>query len=30
MVTMRSRTKNQDGQVVQEFAAKLVVPRRPA
>ncbi len=30
MVTMRSQTKNQNGQVVQEFAAKLVVPRRPA
>lgn len=29
MVTMRSRTLNQNGQVVQEFAAKLVVPRRP-
>ncbi len=28
MVTMRSRTKNQDGQVVQEFTAKMVVPRR--
>lgn len=30
MVTMRSRTMNQAGQVVQEFNAKLVVPRRPA
>jgi len=30
MVTMRSRTMNQAGQVVQEFTAKLVVPRRPA
>ncbi|MBN9527796.1 MAG: MaoC family dehydratase [Alphaproteobacteria bacterium] len=28
MVTLRSRTMNQDGQVVQEFTAKLVVPRR--
>lgn len=30
MVTMRSRTMNQAGQVVQEFTAKLVVPRRSA
>ncbi len=30
MVTMRSKTMNQAGQVVQEFTAKLVVPRRPA
>lgn len=28
MVTLRSRTMNQDGQVVQEFTAKLVVQRR--
>lgn len=30
MVTMRSRTMNQAGQIVQEFTAKLVVPRRTA
>ena len=29
MVTMRSETKNQRGEVVQVLIAKLVVPRRP-
>jgi acyl dehydratase len=30
MVTVRSETKNQRGEVVQVLTAKLVVPRRPA
>lgn len=30
MVTLRSETLNQRGEVVQIFTAKLVVPRRPA
>jgi acyl dehydratase len=30
MVTMRSETKNQRGEVVQVLVAKLVVPRKPA
>jgi acyl dehydratase len=30
MVTMRSETRNQRGEVVQILTAKLVVPRRPA
>lgn len=30
MVTLRSRTLNQEGQVVQTLVSKLVVPRRPA
>lgn len=30
MVTMRSETKNQNGEVVQVLIAKLVVPRAPA
>ncbi len=30
MVTMRSETRNQRGEVVQTLTAKLVVPRRPA
>jgi acyl dehydratase len=30
MVTVRSETKNQDGEVVQRFTGKLVVPRRSA
>src|SRR6266508_5708797 len=30
MVTIRSETRNQHGQIVQIFAAKLVVPRRSA
>jgi acyl dehydratase len=29
MVTMRSETRNQRGEVVQMLTAKLVVPRRP-
>ena len=29
MVTMRSETKNQRGEVVQHFVGKLVVPKRP-
>ena len=30
IVTMRSETRNQRGEVVQLFTAKLVVPRRPS
>ena len=30
MVTVRSETKNQDGEVVQRFTGKFVVPRRSA
>ena len=30
MVTVRSETRNQRGEVVQVLTAKLVVPRRPA
>jgi acyl dehydratase len=30
MVTLRSETINQKGEVVQVLVAKLVVPRRPA
>jgi acyl dehydratase len=30
MVTLRSETRNQQGEVVQTLTAKLVVPRRPA
>ena len=30
IVTIRSETRNQRGDVVQVFTAKLVVPRRPA
>ena len=29
IVTIRSETKNQDGQVVQVLQAKIVVPRKP-
>jgi acyl dehydratase len=29
MVTIRNETRNQHGDVVQLFVAKLVVPRRP-
>ena len=29
MVTMRSETKNQRGEVVQVFVGKMVVPKRP-
>ena len=29
-VTIRSETRNQHGDVVQVFTAKLVVPRRPS
>ncbi len=29
MVTMKSETKNQRGEVVQHFVGKIVVPRRP-
>ncbi|WP_191058903.1 MaoC family dehydratase [Geminicoccus harenae] len=29
MVTLRSETRNQDGEIVQTLVAKLVVPRRP-
>jgi acyl dehydratase len=30
MVTVRSETFNQRGEIVQTLTAKLVVPRRPA
>jgi acyl dehydratase len=30
IVTIRNETRNQQGEVVQEFVGKLVVPRRPA
>ena len=30
MVTLRSETRNQRGEVVQVLRAKLVVPRRPS
>jgi acyl dehydratase len=30
MVTLRNETRNQHGEIVQSFTAKLVVPRRPA
>jgi acyl dehydratase len=30
MVTMRSETLNQNGEIVQVLIAKLVVPRKPA
>jgi acyl dehydratase len=29
MVTMKSETKNQRGEVVQHFVGRIVVPRRP-
>ena len=29
MATVRSETRNQNGDIVQVFTAKLVVPRRP-
>ena len=30
LIKMRTRTLNQDGQVVQELIANAMVPRRPA
>jgi acyl dehydratase len=30
IVTFRSETRNQNGEAVQIFTAKLIVPRRPA